>query len=474
MNKSFTKLLYLIVFSSFLLFLVFEGCKKMDWASDPPDTQRPEVAAVTPESESIMVPVDEKIQLKFNINMDISSLNEDAKVYKDNDTISIDGKWDGDNGTYTFTPSSPFEELSKYSIKLKGAFDEGDKWEGPGLRSADGLSMKYGNTFFFSTVGNYGASPLYLGSGNPGNAAEGKTGIGIVNNFETTEVGDFSPDGSLSIELNPSGSELYIASLADNAVGILETSSGSIAATVPMPDGVEEPFFVCFTPDGSEAWVLCRGTNDIVVINTATRSVKATIPLADYCNEGAFLYKMAIDHAGKKGYISTRTGQSVIVVDIVNKSAITNIENVVEEEATGEIVILPDDSKVLVVNNWASPSFRIIDPVTNTVEGPLELGEGGDYYFTDVVDHYLYMAGRWDALIYKVDLNDFSIVAEINIADAGIIDEMQGITVDPANQVVYVVANTYEDGAVLIFRTSDLSFLGAIKTGPWRDIAVKK
>ena len=104
----------------------------------------------------------------------------------------------------------------------------------------------------------------------------------------------------------------------------------------------------------------------------------------------------------------------------------------------------------------------------------MELGEGGDYYFTEVVDNYLYMAGRWDALIYKIDLTDFSIAAEINIADEGIIDEMQGITVDPEKQVVYVVANTYEDGAVLIFRTSDLSFLGAIPTGPWRDIVVKK
>lgn len=472
MNKIFINFCFLIVVLSFII--EFVGCKDLGWPTNPPNETRPEVVSITPEAESIMVPADEKIKLEFSVNMDISSLNESAKVYKDNDTDALAGTWEGDNGIYTFSPKNPFEKLSRYTVKLKGAFNEGDQWLGPGLRAADGMSMKYENTLFFSTEGSYGSSPLYLGSGNPGNAAEGKTGIGIVKNFETTEVGNFNPDGSLSIEINPSGSELYIVSLADNAIGILETSSGSIVATVPMPDGVEEPFFVCFTPDGTEAWVLCRGTNDIVVINTASRSVSSTIPLADYCHEGAFLYKMAIDHAGKKGYISTRTGQSVIVVDVVNKTAITSIENVVEEEATGEIVILPDDSKVLVCNNWASPSFRIIDPVTNTVEGELELGEGGDYYFTEVVDNYLYMAGRWDALIYKIDLTDFSIAAEINIADEGIIDEMQGITVDPEKQVVYVVANTYEDGAVLIFRTSDLSFLGAIPTGPWRDIVVKK
>ena len=407
MNKSFTKLLFLSVFLFFIYIIVFEGCKKMDWPSDPPDSKRPEVAAITPEPESIMVPADEKIQLQFNLKMDIASLNQYAKVYKDNDSIAIEGKWDGDNGIYTFSPANKFENLTKYSVKLNGAFNEADQWEGPGLRSADGISMRYENNFFFSTTGNYGASPLYLGSGNPGNVAENKTGIGIVKNFETTEVGDFNPEGSLSIELNPSGTELYIASLADNAVGILETASENIVSTISMPDGVEEPFFVCFTPDGSEAWVLCRGTNDAVVINTVTRSVIATVALADYCNEGAFLYKMAIDHAGKKGYISTRTGQSVIVVDIVNKTAITSIENVVSEEATGEIVILPDDSKVLVCNNWAAPSFRIIDPVTNTVESELELGADGDYYFTEVDDNYLYMAGRFGGVIYKIDLTDY-------------------------------------------------------------------
>lgn len=472
MNKNFINLCLTIVFLSFII--EFVGCKKLEWPTNPPVETRPEVVAITPEAESIMIPVDEKIKLEFNISMDITSLNENAKVYKDNDPDALAGKWEGDNGIYTFTSTNPLEELSKYTVKLKGAFSEGDKWLGPGLRAADGMSMKYENTFFFSTKGEYGNTSLYLGSGNPGNAAEGKTGIGIVKNFETTEVGNFNPEGSLSIEINPSGSELYIASLADNAVSVMETADGSIAATISMPEGVEEPWFICFTPDGAEAWILCRGTNDVVVINTASRAIATTVPLADYCNEGAFLYKMAINHAGTRGYISTRTGQSVIVVDIANKIAVTNIENVVEEEATGEIVILPDDSKVLVCNNWASPSFRIIDPVTNTVESELDLGEGGDGYFTEVVDNYLYMAGRWGGYIYKVDLNDYSIVAEINVIDEGIIDEMQGITVDPEKQVVYVVANTYEDGAVLIFRTSDLSFLGAINTGPWRDIVVKK
>ncbi len=101
MNKIFTNLCFSIVILSFIL--EFAGCKELDWPTDPPVETRPEVVAITPETESIMVPTDEKIKLEFNINMDIASLNENAKVYKDNDTIALAGQWGSDNGIYTFT-----------------------------------------------------------------------------------------------------------------------------------------------------------------------------------------------------------------------------------------------------------------------------------------------------------------------------------------------------------------------------------
>lgn len=472
MNYILTKIRTLLILLSVMLLL--SNCVQEEWPTDPPDYERPTVVETAPEEGSIMIPTNEKISIKFSDNMDIESIREYAKVYKDDDTVALSGKWSEENGAYVFIPDEPFDELSRYTISIKGAFDSDDSWKGPGVRDVNGNSIRYDYQFFFSTVGNYGNAPFYLGRGNPDNISAVQTGIGVVNNFETTIVGNFESEGSLTVELSPNGNELYIANQGDNSVSVMETSTNNIVSTIQMPEGVEEPWFVSFTPDGSEAWVLCKGTNDVVVINTASGTVKTTIPLADYCHDGAFLYKMAIDHAGHKGYISTRTGQSVIVVDILNKSVITSIENVVEEEATGEIVVLPDDSKVLVCNNWASPSFRIIDPVSNTVESELELGEGGDAYFMDVADNYLYMAGRWGGYIYKVDLTNFSVVAEINVAEAGIIDEMYDIALDADKQVIYVVAATYNDGAVLVFRASDLVFLGAINTGPWRNIVVKR
>ncbi len=473
MKYFITKNITLSILLSLVLF--FSSCVKEEWPTNPPDYQRPNIIETNPAAGSIMIPTDEKIKIKFSEKMDIVSIRDNVKIYKDNDTIAIKGKWEEEGeGIYSFIPDSPFDKLSRYTIYLNGAFDSNDHWKGPGIKDVNGNSIKYDYQFFFSTIGTYGRAPFYLGRGNPDNPSAIQKGIGVVKNFETNIVGNFENEGSLTVELTPNGNELFVASEGDNAVFIMETSNSTIISKIEMPEGVEGPWFVTFTPDGSEAWVLCKESNDVVVINTASKTVKSIIHLADYCKNGAFLYKMAIDHAGKKGYISTRTGQSVIVLDVVNKSFITNIENVVSEEATGEIIVLPDDSKVLVCNNWASPSFRIIDPINNTVESELSLGEGGDAYFMDISDNYLYMAGRWGGYIYKIDLNDFSIVAEINVAEAGITDEMQDIAVDADKQVVYVVANTYNDGAVLIFRTSDLVFLGAINTGPWRNIVVKK
>jgi YVTN family beta-propeller protein len=235
-----------------------------------------------------------------------------------------------------------------------------------------------------------------------------------------------------------------------------------------MPDGYGNPWFVEFTPDGLEAWILCKENNNVVVINTQTRSVSDTIPLSDYCSGGGTLFEMAINHAGTKGYISTRSSLSLIVIDVQSKSVITSIENIVSSQSSA-VVITSDDSKILVGDNWSTPHFQIIDAASNTVTGDITLGESaGSGLLTTVLGDYLYIAGRYEGFIYKMDLNDFSIVAETNTGE-----EMMGIAVDPEGTVVYVTAPWVGDGSVLVLTESDLTLLGRIDTGIWRGIVAR-
>ena len=234
-----------------------------------------------------------------------------------------------------------------------------------------------------------------------------------------------------------------------------------------MPDGYGQPWFVEFTPDGSEAWILCKENNNIAIINTQTRSVSDTIPLSDYA-QGGTLFEIAINHAGTKGYVSTRGALSLIIIDIQNKTIITTIENVATSQSS-TVVITPDDSKLLVGDNWATPHFYIIDAASNAITGNITLGESaGSGLLTAVSGNYLYIAGRYEGFIYKMDLTDFSIAAETNT-----FEEMMGIAVDPDGEVIYVTAPWVGNGSVLVLTASDLTLMGRIDTGPWRGIVTQ-
>ncbi len=455
---------YLGAFSLFVIF-IFSGCSK-DWPVDPPDVVRPEIVSISPQDGSLMNLNDSPVIIEFSKTMELNSINSVVQVVDGHGNI-IKGNWSLNGLKATFNATSQYDDLTRIDIVMPGAFDENDNWISPGVQDVNGNSMKYSFQFSFSTKGNYGNSQIYLGTGDPGNPSGSQVGIGLITDLQFSVLGDLGTDGTKGIGINPAGTEIYVANSGYNSVEVLNTTTNTFGASVPMPDGYGRPWFVEFTPDGSEAWILCKQNNNIVVINTQTRTVSDTIPLADYA-PGGTLYEISINHAGTKGYVSTRGALSLIIIDVQNKTVITTIENVATSQSSA-VVITPDDSKILVGDNWATPHFQIIDAASNTITGNITLGESaGSGLLTTVVGNYLYCAGRYEGFIYKMDLTDFSIVAETN---TGV--EMMGVAVDPEGEVIYVTAPYVGDGAVLVLTASDLTLLGSINTGPWRGIVTR-
>jgi len=451
---------------SALALFIFAGCNK-DWPTNPPDVNRPELLSATPQDGSLMNSDSSVITLEFSKKMDLATISNLVEVLEAHGD-PVAGSWSLNGLIAEFRPSQPLSDLSRYDILVPGAFDESDNWKNPGVRDLSGNSMKYDYSFSFSTKGNYGHSPIYLGSGDPGNPSGSQAGIGIIQNLEFTSLGDLGTDGAKSIAMNPAGTELYVANSGQNSVEVLNTSTNTFDVSIPMPDGYGKPWFVEFTPDGNEAWILCKENNNVAVINTQNRTVTDTIALADYCPQGGTLFEMAINHAGTKGYISTRSSLSLIIIDVQNKTVITAIEDLVQSQSSA-VIITPDDSKILLGDNWSTPHFQIIDAATDSVSGDLTLGESaGSGLLTTVLGNYLYVAGRYEGFIYKIDLTDFSIVAETNTDE-----EMMGIAVDPAGTVIYVTAPWVGDGSVLVLKESDLTLLGSIATGYWRGIVTR-
>lgn len=450
---------------SLSVIIILPGCSK-DWPTDPPDVVRPEIISVTPQDGSLMNLNDIQITIEFNKPMDLNSINSVMKV-NDGHGNTIHGTWSLNGNKAVFKSGLQYEDLMRIDIMAPGGFDESDNWISPGVQDENGNSMKYAYQFSFSTKGNYGHSQIYLGTGEPGNPSGAQIGIGLIKDLQFSVVGDLGTDGAKSIGINPAGTELYVANSGYNSVEVLNTATNTFDASIPMPEGYGQPWFVEFTPDGSEAWILCKQNNNIVVINTQTRAVSDTIPLADYC-PGGTLFEMAINNAGTKGYVSTRGSLNLIIIDVQNKSVITTIENVAVSQSSA-VVVTPDDSKILVGDNWSTPHFQIIDATSNIITGNITLGESaGSGLLTTVAGNFLFIAGRYEGFIYKMDLTDFSIVAETNTGE-----EMMGVAVDPDGEVVYVTAPYVGDGSVLVLTASDLTLLGRIDTGPWRGIVTR-
>lgn len=443
-----------VIMSGMLGMLLLAGCEEKEWPTDPPDLTRPAIVSTTPADGSIKNPASEPVTVVFSEEMDVASITA-LTIVSDGHGDTIPGSWSGSAGQYTFSPQTPFSGLGYYKVTMKGAFSEEGAWLGPGVRDTKGNSIEHEISFSFSTDGNYGNTPLFLGSGGDNGGV-----FAYVQDLELTELENYPGEGVQTPAITPSGSAVYVASLDNNKVYVIDAVSHSVSAEISLPDTVTGPRTLAITPNGAEAWVACSGSMDLAVINTTTNQISAVIPLGDYAED---VHSMAINHAGTRAYISTNWDQSVIVVDIPNRSVLKNIEGVATVESAVELTVSPDDSKIIVFLAWAEEEIAVIDAATDEITY-FSLESGGDGWMIDVEGDFIYANGRSSGHIYKINMSDMSVAAETNSEV-----DMKGIAVDSDGEVIYTIAPFYNDeGAILIFTASDLTFLGSIPAGNYR------
>ncbi len=443
------KLIISVVFG--LLLLV--ACEEKEWPTEPPDLTRPAVTSTNPEDGSIMNPESESITVTFTEAMNLTSVSALTTVTDGHDN-TISGSWSGSGVNYSFTPQAAFSNLTLYNVTMKGAFTPEGEWIGAGVRDNNGNSLQLESSFSFSTEGNYGNSPFYLGTGGDNGGI-----LAYVQDLELSEFEDYPGEGVQSLAINPAGTHVYVASSDDAKVFVVEVATNTVSE-IAMPDGVEGPRAVAVTPDGSEVWVACNWSLDLVVINATNNQVEATISFEDYAWD---VNEMTINNAGTRGYVTTSWDGGVLVVDIQNRTVIEHIE--IDGESTMAIAVSPDDSKIIAFLAWTEDEIAVIDAATSEITY-MSLGSGGDGWKLDVEGDFIYACGRWNGNIYKIDMTDMSVAAETNVEW-----DLKGIAVDTEGNVVYSIAPAYDDeGAIFILTASDLSLLGTIPAGNYRGI----
>jgi len=434
--------------------LLLMGCEKKEWPTEPPDLTRPVVESTTPEAGSMKNPVNQPITVNFNKAMNLTSISALSSVTDGHDNV-VPGSWSGSGGSYNFTPQSAFSNLSLYSVTMKGAFSPEGDWLGSGVSDNSGNSLQNETSFSFSTDGNFGSQPIYLGSGNEGAA------LAVARDFEVSDVENYPGEGQQSIAIHPAGTYVYCGSRDNSELIVLDVATSAVIAEIPMPDGVEEPRSIAVTPNGNEVLVACVGSMDLVIVNTADNSISGTISLADYAED---INYMTVNNAGTKAYITTSWDQGIIVVDLQSRTVLELIEGVADDNAMS-IAISPDDSKIFLFVAWVEEEITIIDANNTANFTKMSLGSGGDGWKVDVDGDFIYACGRWNGNIYKIDMTDNSFI-ETNVEW-----DLRGIAVDNSGEVVYSISPGYNDeGAILVLNASDLVLLGSFPAGNYRDM----
>lgn len=445
------------------LLLVGASSCTQEWPSDPPDVARPEIVTVSPADATLMVPVATGLTLTFSEQMDLGTVNACTEVHT-GAGLKVPGSWSGSDRTYVFTPAAALETSTRYTVTVKGGFDEAGKWLGPGTRDVHGNSLGTAFHSGFTTAGPYGSTVVYLGKSDAFGESGGETGLGVMRDFTYSTTGAYAGDGEIGLALSPSRQELYVANASSQVIDVLNPATAVAIASIALPDSTQGPAFIEFTPDGAEAWVLCRTGNHAVVINTASRSVSHVLPLASSANNGTLL-AMKINHAGSRGYISTGSGYSIIVVDVTAKTVITTVPDLAKNAdpwaKVEAVAVTPDDAKVIVACDYALPQLIVIDAGTNTVAQDLYLDP---LYNSDTFlyakGNVLYALGRWGVGLQKVDLASLTVTAT-NAAfstESNAYGWMLGMTVGQ-DGVVYCL--TY-DGQLVLCKESDLSQLAIL------------
>ncbi len=314
----------------------------------------------------------------------------------------------------------------------------------------------------------------------------------------------------ISIALRPDGLRAYVVNEDRNSVGVVDTATHAIIATVAVG---RFPVHAAVSPDGSRLWVVNTATqvNDTVsVIDLSTNTVVTTIALGRSNRRGrAFVspdgrtvlvthpdeslvsiidaasltvaavlptgsnpVRLAFTPDSARAYVNNNSSSgTVTVIDVVHRTVLTTIGPV----NFGPIFALmaPDGSRYYTVN---SATVTVIDTATNAVVATIS--PGGDTPATPVMNAAgtrIYVAEGFSTLgtpiVVAIDTASNTVVATLPIAATN--GSLGGLTLTPDGQRLLVSLN--KDSAATLIDTATNTVMGSVPltgAGPTSGVAL--
>lgn len=214
-----------------------------------------------------------------------------------------------------------------------------------GLGSGNGMTVSVVNLNTNTIVGApiiVGLAPASLAITPDGafvyvlNYVDGNPGTGTISIIKTstnTVVGTITGfSGPFAIAITPNGKFAYVTNFGSNnfspvgrSVSVVNLETNTISATIQL--GIQ-PSGIAITPDGRFAYVSIYNTLYLGPNFTNLTAFQGTVNIIDTCTNkvlcpvivvGASPANVAISPDGKRAYVSNYTGDTVSVINIVDK-----------------------------------------------------------------------------------------------------------------------------------------------------------
>lgn len=268
----------------------------------------------------------------------------------------------------------------------------------------------------------------------------------------------------------------YVVNLADNNVSVIDTSTNTVVATIPVDPSPTIPRFIAITPDGRFAYVTNyanilsvidtsinalvdtiilpvgnfsediritpngnfayfanSGLDNVSVLNTATNTIVANVPV------GNSPYGIAITPNGSFVYV-TNTGSDN--VSVINTNTNTVVATIPVGDAPVGIAITPNGNFAYVANQGqsvAANTVSVIDTRTNTVVDTITVGLGPTAVAITPDGNFVYVTNAGSFSVSVIDTGTNSVVATIPVGRFPF-----GIAITPDGNFAYV-ANSGDD-----------------------------
>lgn len=225
-------------------------------------------------------------------------------------------------------------------------------------------------------------------------------------------------------EAKSAGQYAYVASFEANAVSVIDTTSNSVIATIPVGSG---PFGVASTPDGRFVYVTNSGANSVSVIDTSSNAVVATVAV------GGSPLGVAVTPDGRFAYALMAGDGSVYAISTATNTV--SVAAPIGMSTPVSIAFAPDGRKAYITAASAN-TVSVLDPATNSVTASVPVGA---FPFDAAVTpdgRFAYVANLASPATEAVSVIDAA--GNAVVANVALDDGSQGVAIHPDGRFVYV------------------------------------